>query len=34
MEQLLALWQQWVARPAERARRNFGPFKELFIHLI
>jgi hypothetical protein len=33
MEQLLGLWQQWVERPAERARRNFGPFKELFIHL-
>ncbi|HET6929266.1 MAG TPA: S8 family peptidase [Candidatus Acidoferrum sp.] len=33
MQQLLALWQRWVARPAERARRNFGPFKELFVHL-
>jgi hypothetical protein len=33
MEQLLGLWQEWVARPGERARRNFGPFKELFIHL-
>jgi Subtilase family len=33
LEQLLALWQLWVARPAERARRSFGPFKELFIHL-
>jgi subtilase family protein len=33
MTELLALWQGWVARPTERARRNFGPFKELFIHL-
>ena len=33
MQQLLALWQDWVARPARRARSNFGPFKELFIHL-
>jgi hypothetical protein len=33
MQQLLALWDDWVARPGERARRNFGPFKQLFIHL-
>ena len=33
MQQLLSLWEQWVTRPEERARRNFGPFKELFIHL-
>jgi Subtilase family len=33
MQLLLGLWEQWVARPAERARRNFGPFKDLFIHL-
>jgi hypothetical protein len=33
MQQLLTLWDEWVARPVERARRNFGPFKELFIYL-
>jgi Subtilase family len=33
MQQLLNLWQEWVARPEQRARRNFGPFKELFTYL-
>ncbi len=33
MQQLLTLWQGWATRPEERARRNFGPFKELFIYL-
>jgi hypothetical protein len=33
MTQLLALWSAWTANPAERARRNFGPFKQLFTLL-
>jgi len=33
MTQLLALWNDWVANPDQRARKNFGPFKQLFILL-
>ena len=33
MTQLLALWRNWCANPVERAKRKFGPFKEVFIHL-
>jgi hypothetical protein len=31
--QLLGLWSNWCAHPDERAKRNFGPFKTLFIYL-
>ena len=33
MEQLLSLWRDWLAAPAQRVPRGFGPFKQLFIHL-
>jgi hypothetical protein len=33
MTQLLALWNDWTANPGQRARRNFGPFKQLFTLL-
>lgn len=33
MEQLLALWQAWLTSPETRAKRGFGPFKDVFIHL-
>jgi hypothetical protein len=33
MTQLLSLWKNWCANPTEKARHNFGPFKNIFIHL-
>lgn len=33
MSELLTLWQAWIANPQQSARRGFGPFKSLFIHL-
>lgn len=33
MNQLISLWTNWCANPTEEARRNFGPFKNVFIHL-
>jgi Subtilase family len=33
MDHLLALWQAWLAAPETRARKGFGPFKDVFIHL-
>ena len=33
MTQLLALWNDWAANPGQRARKNFGPFKQLFTLL-
>jgi hypothetical protein len=30
MDQLLSLWQRWHQQPDQRAKRGFGPFKELF----
>jgi hypothetical protein len=33
MNQLLSLWAAWCEHPDEEARRNFGPFKNVFIHL-
>jgi hypothetical protein len=33
MTQLLALWNDWAANPGKIARRNFGPFKQLFTLL-
>jgi len=33
MTQLLALWNDWVTNPTQRARKNFGPFKQLFALL-
>lgn len=32
MQELLGLWGDWD--PAVRAKKNFGPFKELFSHLL
>jgi hypothetical protein len=33
MDQLIGLWQQWINHPGERAKRGFGPFKQLFMLL-
>lgn len=33
MTQLLTLWNDWAAKPDQRAKRNFGPFKQLFTLL-
>ena len=33
MNRLVGLWDNWCANPTERAERNFGPFKNLFINL-
>lgn len=30
---LLRLWANWIANPAERAKKNFGPFKTIFVHM-
>src|SRR4051794_40696591 len=31
MTQLIPLWKNGCAKPTEEARRNFGPFKNIFI---
>jgi hypothetical protein len=31
--QLLGLWANWLANPGERARKNFGPLKSVFVHM-
>jgi len=33
MQQLVSLWNDWCDDPTAPARRNFGPFKHIFIHL-
>lgn len=33
MAKLVSLWDNWCADPTERAKNNFGPFKNLFINL-
>jgi hypothetical protein len=33
MDKLISLWDQWCHAPDERARRGFGPFKNLFLGL-
>lgn len=33
MDSLLGLWGQWQADPTQRAKRGFGPFKNLFSRL-
>ncbi len=33
MQQLVSLWGDWCADPTKRARPNFGPFKNIFVHL-
>lgn len=33
MNQILSLWNSWVANPNARASTGFGPFKNLFQHL-
>ena len=33
MTQLLALWNDWATNPTQRAKKNFGPFKQLFALL-
>ncbi len=33
IQRLLRLWQEWYTAPDQRARRNFGPFKNVFLHL-
>lgn len=33
MRELVILWQNWLADPDATARHNFGPFKNVFIHL-
>jgi hypothetical protein len=33
MNDLIALWRSWYTDPGQRAKRYFGPFKGLFVHL-
>jgi hypothetical protein len=33
MTQLISLWDNWCSDPTKQAKRNFGPFKDLFINL-
>jgi len=33
MDRLLSLWQNWSTHPDKRAKRHFGPFKQVFVHL-
>lgn len=33
MDQLISLWNNWCNHPDTRARRHFGPFKQVFVHL-
>lgn len=33
MDQLIQLWNQWVADAGARAKRGYGPFKQLFVLL-
>lgn len=33
IERLLSLWSRWVKNPGEKAKKGFGPFKEVFSHL-
>ncbi len=33
MIRLASLWQEWCADPDKRATNNYGPFKNIFIHL-
>ncbi len=33
MDQILSLWNNWIATPNDRAKKGFGPFKSLFQHL-
>ncbi len=33
MTRLVTLWDAWHADPDKRAQNNFGPFKNIFIHL-
>ncbi|MFV1967514.1 MAG: S8 family peptidase [Pirellulaceae bacterium] len=34
MDRLVGLWNEWCQDPSKRAKRNFGPFKNLFINLL
>jgi hypothetical protein len=34
MDRLLGLWNDWCRDPSKRARRNFGPFKNVFVNLL
>lgn len=33
MDRLLSLWDHWCSHPQETAKRYFGPFKQVFVHL-
>jgi hypothetical protein len=33
MDRLIGLWNDWLRDPSQRAKRNFGPFKKLFVNL-
>ncbi len=33
MDRLVGLWNDWHHNPSKRAKKNFGPFKNLFINL-
>lgn len=33
IEKLLGLWSSWLADPTRRAKRHFGAFKTIFVHL-
>lgn len=34
MDRLIGLWNEWIQDPGKRAKRNFGPFKSLFVNLL
>lgn len=34
MDRLIGLWNDWYQDPSKRAKRNFGPFKNLFVNLL
>jgi hypothetical protein len=34
IQQLLGLWNAWTAHPQKRAKQGFGPYKNMFEHLL
>lgn len=34
MDRLIGLWNDWCQDPSKRAKRHFGPFKNLFVNLL
>jgi hypothetical protein len=33
INEILGLWSNWLAKPSDRAKKNFGAFKSIFVHL-